>query len=465
MKPTHLSEPAMDLRARWLGAVLAGLAATAVAHAQTDPAPLGRQYSVTRPDGARRTVVELPDGEEKTVSLPSAADSNEPKGAAKPITLSPADPPIPEPCTVCPKPPYLHVLPAWAEFECLNLWFRNSALPALVTGGSFANPIPGALGQPNTRVLFGGRMDTDAVTGVRLRIGGNFAHSPFGWEAGGFLTEPQEVVGLFTSDGSAVLARPFYDAFLLTPNSFALADPAGLAGVATAQSRTSLWGLELNATADLDKCGTDVAFVGYRFLQLEDELTVTGQYEVAGASLAFLNGATLPPGTIGTLEDRVRVRTQFHGAQVGWKHHEEYGRFGLDARASIAVGLGRQRVVIEGTTVAAGPDGTVTVAPSGLLAQPSNIGAFERDRLAVVPEASVRASYLVGPGIRVFIGYDFLYWASVVRAADQLDRAVDTRQMATSAFFTGVRGIRPVPVLRDTAFWAHGLTLGVHVEY
>jgi Putative beta barrel porin-7 (BBP7) len=458
------SEPAMDLRARWFGAVLAGLVATAVTFAQSDPAPLGSQYSVTRPDGARRTVVEVPDAEEKPVALPPAAEQSEPKGAAKPIALLPADPPTPESCTACPKPPHLHVLPVWAEFECLNWWFRNSAVPALVTGGSFADPIPGALGQPNTRVLFGGRMDTDCVTGVRLRIGSNLAHSLFGWEAGGFLTEPQEKIGEFSSDGSAVLARPFYDAVLLTPNSFSLADPAGLAGVATAQSRTTLWGLELNATAALDQC-SNVAFVGYRFLQLDDELTVTSQYEVAGPSLAFLNGATLPLGTIGTIEDRVRTRTQFHGAQVGWKYHEDYGRFGLDARASVAVGLARQRVVIEGTTVAAGPDGTVAVAASGLLAQPSNIGAYERDRLAVVPEASVRASYLVGPGIRLFIGYDFLYWASVVRAGDQLDPAVDTRQQATSAFFTGIRGVRPVPVLRDTAFWAHGITLGVHVEY
>src|SRR5262245_30147528 len=291
MNLVQLPELRMDLRARWIGAVLAGLAATAT-YAQSDPAPLGRQYSVTRPDGARRTVVELLDAEEKPVALP-AADG--PKGATKPISLPPADPPTPEPATTCPKPPHFQVLPVWAEFECLDLWFRNPSLPALVSGGSFADPIPGALSQPNTRVLFGGRMDSDSVTGVRLRIGDN--HPPYGWEAGGFLTEPQEKSGEFSSDGSAVLARPFYDAVQLTPNSFSLADPAGLAGVATAQSRTTLWGLELNATAALDQC-SNVAFAGYRFLQLDDELTVTGQYEVAGPSLAFLNGATLPLGTI-----------------------------------------------------------------------------------------------------------------------------------------------------------------------
>src|SRR5262245_54976778 len=150
----------MALPARWFGVVFAGLAAAAT-HAQSDPAPLGSQYSVTRPDGARRTVVELPEAEERPVALPPDADESEPKGAAKPITVPPADPPTPEPCTTCPKPPHLHVLPIWAEFECLNLWFRNPSSPAVVSGGSFADPIPGALGQPNTRVLFGGRMDTD----------------------------------------------------------------------------------------------------------------------------------------------------------------------------------------------------------------------------------------------------------------------------------------------------------------
>jgi hypothetical protein len=69
------------------------------------------------------------------------------------------------------------------------------------------------------------------------------------------------------------------------------------------------------------------------------------------------------------------------------------------------------------------------------------------------------------PGVSLHAGYDFLYWASVARAGDQLDNAVDTRQMPSSGNFTGGPGFRPVSPLRDTAFWAHGFSVGVRVEY
>src|SRR5208283_6095108 len=44
----------------------------------------------------------------------------------------------------------------WASSDYLFWWSKNAPAPVpLVTTGSLADPIPGALGQPGTKVLFG----------------------------------------------------------------------------------------------------------------------------------------------------------------------------------------------------------------------------------------------------------------------------------------------------------------------
>jgi hypothetical protein len=67
--------------------------------------------------------------------------------------------------------------------------------------------------------------------------------------------------------------------------------------------------------------------------------------------------------------------------------------------------------------------------------------------------------------VQLFAGYDVLYWARVARAGDQVDLGQDPRQNPSSFTFTGDRGTRPAVLLRDTDFWAQGLSFGVRVEY
>src|SRR5688572_15167165 len=48
----------------------------------------------------------------------------------------------------------------WASFEYLNWWIRSGPVSApLVTVGDPTDPIPGAIGQPGTRVLSGRHID------------------------------------------------------------------------------------------------------------------------------------------------------------------------------------------------------------------------------------------------------------------------------------------------------------------
>jgi hypothetical protein len=432
---------------RRLAILLAGLGLVGPVAADPehpDSSLYNRRYETTRPDGTKKTVIEL------------AADAE--NGAPPPPAAPPAAP-VAE--AGCPCRPVF-----WAEADFLQWWYRAGAIPPLVTAGSALDPVPGALAEPGTRVLYGnGPGHAEWTSGGRARVGGWFSDSPIGWEVGGFYTVPQSESGLFRSNDIAILARPFYDAFLVTPSALLFGAPGAFEGSITTHTRTTFWGLEANGTAALDPSTGHVGFIGYRYLQMTDDLAIAGRYNLGPGGLAFSSGISLLPGATGLIEDRVHTRNEFNGAQLGWKYHGAYGWFGVDVRASVAVGVGSERISLAGSTQTVDADGTIRSAVGGVLVQPSNAGQFGRDLLTVVPEAGVRLSACVAPGISLYAGYDFLYWASVARAGDQLDQVVDTRQMPSSGSFTGGPGFRPLSPLRDTAFWAHGFNFGVRVEY
>jgi Putative beta barrel porin-7 (BBP7) len=440
----------MKFRARWFASLLAGLGPVCPSFADSepsDPTPV-RRYETTAPNGLRKRVIEI---------LPVTEVDAPPAPVAAPTPALIVEPGFAE----------SQGRIIWAQADFLQWWYRGGSVPPLVTAGSPLDPIPGALAQPGTRVLYGGgQAETQWASGGRGRIGGYVDGSPLGWDVGGFYLLPQTTSGLFSSAAGPVLARPFYDAFLVTPSSLLFGAAGAFQGSVTVTTRTSFWGLEANASVALDGEGKNTVFVGYRYLQMTDDLQVSGRYNLDAGGLAFINGLGLLTGATGNISDRVKTTNEFNGATLGWKYHGGFGRAALDLRASVAVGVGSERVRLEGLTQTADADGTPRSAASGLLVQASNAGVYGRDLMTVVPEVGARLSYMVAPGISLFGGYDFLYWASVMRAGDQLDHVIDTRQLPSSGnFVSGAPGFRPISPLRDSAFWAHGVSVGVQFEY
>ncbi|HTI52278.1 MAG TPA: BBP7 family outer membrane beta-barrel protein, partial [Planctomycetaceae bacterium] len=80
------------------------------------------------------------------------------------------DRPPPQPVVVEQTPVVLDAPRVWLRAEALYWWTKSSPLPAsLVTSGSAADAVPGALGQPGTSVLIG-----DENIGISGRGGGRF---------------------------------------------------------------------------------------------------------------------------------------------------------------------------------------------------------------------------------------------------------------------------------------------------
>lgn len=373
----------------------------------------------------------------------------------------------------------------WLRGEYLLWWTRGTQSPPLITSGvPGLSPLPGVLGQSGTSTDFGGS-DFDS----RPRQGGRFT--------GGFWLDPCRMVGVegsyfflanrtnrydATSDatlGSRLIARPFFDVVSGTQNAQLVAFPAlangsniltatgmGLAsGDIHATSYSRLQGAEINALCGLcSGCDYWVQLLaGFRYLNLEEGIAISETTRVNPALPAFspfFGGSTI------SITDRFDTRNNFYGGQVGMRGEVRRGRMFLEIQSKIALGVTHQTVDIQGSTTIASPNGTTSAIPVGFLASGTNSGHYEQNKFSVVPEVGVNAGVLLTPNLRAFVGYNFLYWSSVVRPGDQIDTNLSGTQIPTDTRYNPAAGpYRPAATIRDTGFWVQGISFGLELRY
>lgn len=373
----------------------------------------------------------------------------------------------------------------WLRGEYLLWWTQGAQGPPLVTTGAPGiSPLPGALGQVGTSTVFGGSDFDD-----RPRSGGRFT--------AGFWVDPCRMVGLEASYfflanrtdhfnatsnatlGSQLIARPFFDVSTGTQNAQLVAFPAlangsnmltatGL-GIASGDIRVSrysrLQGADINALCGLcSGCDYWVQMLaGFRYLNLEEGIAVDETTRVNPALPSFspfFGGSTI------SISDRFDTRNNFYGGQVGMRGEVRRGRMFVEVQSKVALGVTNQVVDIQGSTTIASPDGTTSTFPVGFLASGSNSGRYEQNKFSVVPEVGVNAGFLVTPNLRAFVGYNFLYWSSVVRPGDQIDTNLSGTQIPTDPRYNPAAGpYRPTATLNDTGFWVQGVSFGLELRY
>jgi hypothetical protein len=342
------------------------------------------------------------------------------------------------------------------------LWFiQGQNLPPLLTSGSIADNPPGAIGQPGTSVLFGGNnFSNNPYSGLRLRGGYWFNDNHgLGLELGGFFLGAGSNTYSNTSLGVPFLARPFVNALTGAQDIEAVASPNGLTGTFTAVNTFLLYGAEANLRRNL-LCGCNWfidGFAGWRMLGLNESLSLRENLAVVTSS-----NPNLPAGTTFVVNDRFATTNLFNGAQIGAAGEYRLGRWCVDVRGSVALGGTEQFVAISGSTFAAAPGIAGTTSQGGLLAQSSNIGRYARGTVSMVDEIGINLGYQFTNHIRGFVGYNFLYWTSVVRPGNQIDTVVNPNLIPPS---TGGGPARPAFNFNSSDFWAQGLTFGIDIRW
>ena len=80
----------------------------------------------------------------------------------------------------------------------------------------------------------------------------------------------------------------------------------------------------------------------------------------------------------------------------------------------------------------------------------------------MISEIGLRVGYQVAEGLRVFVGYDLLYWPQVVRPGGRIDLNVNATQIPPGAL-VGIP--RPAPVGRETDLLLQGISAGIELRW
>lgn len=348
----------------------------------------------------------------------------------------------------------------WISGEYLMWWMKGDDLPPLVTVGNPLDDVPGALGQPGTQVIFGGdRSDPGTRSGARFRAGYWFnCERTCGIDGSFFFLGQRSTSFVAGSEGAPSFFRPFFrEEAGLPPDAeiVSFTDP-NVAGVVGVSLSSKVWGAEANLRKNLARdCWWNLdAIAGFRYFGLDETLDIA-----ENVTQRFGDPANF------VVRDSFQTRNRFYGGQLGLEAEMRWGRWSLDLRGKVALGNVNQTVTISGATaITPLPGGPTTVQPGGLLALPSNMGRYSRDRFGVLPEVGVNLGYQVTDHLRAFVGYNFLYLSDVVRPGEQVDLVLNTAQLPRLGG-GGATGGRPTFAFHDTDFWLHGVNFGLEFRW
>jgi hypothetical protein len=349
-------------------------------------------------------------------------------------------------------------------------WIRPWHLTTpLVTQGSATDTHPGALGQPGTTILFPDHADFGRFNGIRLGIGfylDDADHWSLEWD-GNYMIPNHVKLGV-SSDaaGNPIIARPIFNVIDGLDRAFLDSAPGAAAGSAFVDARSEFLGSELNLAYHC--CPSDHlrlgALAGFRFLRLREDLTIRDSLQPLGSGFTFV-GNPVAAGDILEDVDSFRTVNRFYGLQLGGNAGWEGKRFFVNAYGKAALGVTDEEAHINGASALLTGGGPF-VAGGGILALPSNIGVYARPVLGFVPEGGLTVGVKVTPHLKLTVGYSFLFWNSVLRPGNQIDRGVNSNLVPTDALFGTLAGPpRPAFHFSDENFWVQTLTFGLDLHF
>jgi hypothetical protein len=358
--------------------------------------------------------------------------------------------------------------PFFVNADYLLWWMKPSTVPVPVLTTTRTpqdlNRIDPSLRNPSIAVLFGDQnINYPAFDGVRVSLGlaPSDAGDP-GFQASGFFLPIRGTNFLFLTDGRGIpaLILPFANTGTSPPVEAGAAisgifSRSVVRGAADISSNAQMWSGEVGASLRMfqeDALHLDLSS-GFRHLGYNDELTI---------QVNSFNGAQSAG-----IRDQFMTRNYFFGAHAGGELTWEQSRFSAQLRADLALGAVDEIVQVGGIThrpasIVRTRPGPVEV-PVGFFSV-SSLGVTRNTRFAVVPEVGLNVGWRVTDCIRLTGGYSFLYWSSVMRASDQINRNINQR---TLPLFGGDFNNPPSPLFlkRVSDIWVQGLNAGLEITF
>ncbi|MES1213146.1 MAG: BBP7 family outer membrane beta-barrel protein, partial [Singulisphaera sp.] len=268
----------------------------------------------------------------------------------------------------------------------------------------------------------------------------------------------QNVASNFTdvSDGSPIVARPFFNTQTHAPDSVILTDAGVSAGGARVRTTNSFIAADTYLRTNLltiPRHRVDLIY-GWRYLQLSDSVGIDDRIVSTDP-----NNPQVPLGTTLIGFDGFRATNKFNGAMIGIMTERRRGIWSISTTSRVALGNFHQTVLINGYSSTTVPGQTPSYFVGDLLTQQSNIGRYDRNVFAAIPEVNVNLGLQVTPRMRATFGYSMMYIGHVVQAGRQINSNVDP-----TAFGGGI-GNAPVFNWHQNSFWLQGMNFGLNFRF
>lgn len=391
----------------------------------------------------------------------------------------------------------------WIEGDYLLWKIKKNPLPVpLVTKGSLADPLTGALGQPGTKTKLGKQhIDMGWISGFQARGGWWLTPSQkIGLEASYFLlptTTRKKSLHTSGEMGSPSYAVPIHDVTGLwglngVPGEtvYLLPGPLdttpGFHGDFKLKLSSQFQGAQFNGIYQLAKRHLFQlnAITGLRWLQLKEHLKLQVSTHTA---------ANFPFGfAFANTKDSFKTDNNFYGGQIGIDGGYTHRHFDLKGILQVGLGAICEAIRIHGSSKTS--DGNLFYETKntanerlkgGIFAQKTNIGTHHRQVFAAIANANIQASLKVLPHLDLGAGYSFLWISALARPGKQIDRKINptlttladasretvgTQQAPTPFGEPGPaqpkQGTkRPKFSLKNSDFWVQGLTVGLTARF
>lgn len=351
----------------------------------------------------------------------------------------------------------------WASGDYQVGWIRGAHLPPLITTSTAGTAITsaGVLGLPSTTVVLGNQdVNNLARSGGRFQLGYHgTGDSTIGVEAGLSFLQEQNTSFLANSNGSTILARPFFDAVTHTQVATRIAFPGVSSGFITvdapSQGFTSL-NLDMSKRFITTENISVEGLAGYRFMNFGDDLLVNSQLTTIGGP--FVTGTKI------AAVDQFNARNNFNGGEMGFRGKFAFNRLSLDLLGKLAVGEMHQTITALGATSTTVPGQATTTVGGGLLALGSNSRTLtNNDDWVLSTEFGFNFGWRLGDHLLLRAGYTVLWWDGVARAADQVDLAINQNRIPPVVNPPGIA--RPALHFNNDALTIQALNFGMEYRY
>ena len=349
-------------------------------------------------------------------------------------------------------------LDTWLELEFLHIWSKGQDVPRLVGSG---NGLP-----PNQSLFGGGTLNQDYFAGIRLITGFWLdQQKTSAIVTSGFVSAGSEELFEFESDGGDSFGIPFIDdssgATNGLPSSFLLSAP-GLLQPGTSASVRAQTHLEMTGGGAYFRkmlrsdCGFRMDWLaGAQLSEIDDEvalLTTTSRAATGDTFQTF---------------DKFQSKNTFLGGQFGLLAELDRGPIGIQMTGKLGVGNMNQQISIQGSNAVNGIEtggGLFTQDRSSVGGPAFNIGDYEQDTFAVVPEVTVKGIWNIRERVDFVFGYSFMYWSDIALAADQVDARLNQDVFFDGGYVAGGGG-NPSFDFVTSDFYIHTVDVGLFLNY